>query len=669
MIRTQKFSKWSAQLGIHKITKYLHRKAFQLNPRRRLQTQLGLGIAILALFLSTLTSLTMGYNTVRQIKLERGQSLAQLSYNLTALLERGMFERYREIQIVTTLDNIRNPNSPISEKRSLLEKLQSTYPNYAWIGLANPQGQVIASTGRILEGKDVSSRPWFKSAQRAPFVGDVHEAVLLAKLLTHSTGEPLRFVDVAAPVTDKNGNLQAVLGAHLSWKWAKQVQDALVQPLQKHTQQEVLILSKDGTVLLGSPQLQSQKLNTKSLQAVDNQGTGYFVETWSDGKTYLTGFTRANGFDSYPGLGWIVLVRQPTAIAFAPAWRLQQQVFLWGLILGLLFATLSWLVIARITQPLLAITAVADHIRLGNSDIKIPVVRGKNEVAKLSQSLNKLVNTLTAQEQALLAINEQLQHELLERQQAQQAEAETRTALEKEKELSELKSRFISMASHEFRTPLTTILTSTELLETYYHKWTPEKKQKHFSRIKAAIQRMVQLLEEVLLIGKAEAGKLFLNPAPLNLYQFCNELVDEVQSSGGNQQKIDYVVRGTQQLAYMDEKLLRHILYNLLSNAVKYSSDTVNFELNFQVQEVIFQIKDQGIGIPLEDQKHLFETFHRAKNVGVTPGTGLGLAIVKKSVDLHRGQITVESAVGIGTTVTVTLPLLCNEFPTVMEDS
>ncbi|HEY9632723.1 MAG TPA: sensor histidine kinase [Coleofasciculaceae cyanobacterium] len=654
----------ATKFGIYKLTQYIRRKASHFNPRYRLQAQLGLGIATLALFLSTLTSLAIGYNTTIQIQAERGQSLAELSHNLTELLDRSMFERYREIQIVTTLETIRNPNTPLSEKRSLIEKLQSTYPDYAWIGLTDFQGYVIASTNRILEGKDVSSRPWFKGAQAAPYVGDVHEAILLAKLLPNPTTEPLRFVDVAAPVTDSQGKLQGVLGVHLSWVWAKKVQDSLLQPVQKRSQVEVLILDQDGTVLLGPPKLQSRKLALVSIQATRTQGTGYQVENWSDGNAYLTGFARTKGLGDYPGLGWMVLVRQPTAIAFAPAKQLQQQVFLWGLMLGVLFASLGWLIIERITRPLMAIAAVADRIRLGDTQVKIPVQTGNDEVASLSQSLNKLVNTLMLQEQALLVTNEQLRCELLERQQAQAAEAEAHIALEKERELSELKSRFISMASHEFRTPLATILSSSELLENYYYKWTVEKKQQYFTRIKAAIQRMVQLLDDVLLIGKAEAGKMTFNPAPLNLRQFCNELVEEVQTSSGSQHKIDTVVQGKDKPACMDEKLLRHILYNLLSNAIKYSpaGTTIHFELNFLLKEVVFQIQDQGIGIPIDDQKHLFETFHRAKNVGTIPGTGLGLAIVKKSVDLHGGRIAVESVMDIGTTFTITLPLSFDGF-------
>ena len=239
------------------------------------------------------------------------------------------------------------------------------------------------------------------------------------------------------------------------------------------------------------------------------------------------------------------------------------------------------------------------------------------------------------------------------------AEAELCLALEKEKELNELKSRFISMASHEFRTPLTTILGSAELLRHYGHKWSQEKKIVHFERIHSNVEHLVELLNDVLLIGQVEAGKLEFNPEPLDVVQYCCSLVEELQLSGGSEHTIVF----TCQLSYLegclDEKLLRHILSNLLINAIKYSptGSTVNFELICQKDLVIFQIQDSGIGIPCEDQQRLFESFHRANNVGNIPGTGLGLAIVKKSVDLHGGKISVKSEVGVGTAFTVTIPL------------
>lgn len=239
------------------------------------------------------------------------------------------------------------------------------------------------------------------------------------------------------------------------------------------------------------------------------------------------------------------------------------------------------------------------------------------------------------------------------------AEAEMIKAVEREKELRELKSRFISMASHEFRNPMTSILSSIELLENYGNTLTVEKKQKLYDRTKSAIQRMNELLEDVLLVSKAEAGKLEFNPTPLNLKKICTNLVEELQLTVGKKQKINFFYSGQENNVCMDEKLLLHILTNLLTNAIKYSpQDTpVHFSCSCEDTEVIFEVQDEGIGIPPEDQLQLFESFHRAKNVGNIPGTGLGLAIVQKSVRLHGGKVIVKSEVGVGTTFRVILPL------------
>jgi PAS domain S-box-containing protein len=238
-------------------------------------------------------------------------------------------------------------------------------------------------------------------------------------------------------------------------------------------------------------------------------------------------------------------------------------------------------------------------------------------------------------------------------------EAEMLKALERERELRELKADFVSMASHEFRTPLTAIFSSTELLQHYGNIWPEEKRFKHFHRIEGAVKRMTELLDDVLLYSKAEAGKLEFNPKPLALKDFCSEIVEELQLGIGEKHNIKFVYSGWGNTAYLDEKLLQHILTNFLSNAIKYSPQgtTVFFSCDYGEEEVTFEIKDEGIGIPLEDQARLFESFHRAKNVGDIPGTGLGLAIVQKSVELYGGKIEMNSEVGVGTTFRVVLPL------------
>ncbi len=245
---------------------------------------------------------------------------------------------------------------------------------------------------------------------------------------------------------------------------------------------------------------------------------------------------------------------------------------------------------------------------------------------------------------------------------AKRVEEEINKTLQREKELNELKSNFISMTSHEFRTPLSTVLLSTEMLEHYADKLSPDKKQKLYQQIGTGIGRMVQLLDDVLSINKADAGKVVFNPVSLNLEDFCQELLAEMQLTAGNKHTIVFAMSGDCSKAMMDESLLRHILSNLFSNAIKYSPQggQINFQLSCHNFEATFIIQDSGIGIPVEDQKRLFESFHRAKNVGNIQGTGLGLSIVKRMVDLHQGTITVESEEGVGTKFIVTVPLNAN---------
>ncbi|MEC4892655.1 MAG: PAS domain S-box protein [Oscillatoria sp. PMC 1051.18] len=244
-----------------------------------------------------------------------------------------------------------------------------------------------------------------------------------------------------------------------------------------------------------------------------------------------------------------------------------------------------------------------------------------------------------------------------------QAEVALHKALVKEKELGELKSKIISITSHEFRTPLTTILSSAELLENYSQEWNEAKKLKHIQRIKMTVSQMTRVLDDVLLLGKAEAGKLKFTPQPLDLVSFCYQAIEELRLGIGSRHLLNFFFDQKCEPALIDEKLLRYILSNLFSNAVKYSPEgsTINFELACNDRWVVLRVQDRGIGIPQEDLDRLFESFHRARNVGNIQGSGLGLAIAKNCVDLHEGKIALESQVGVGTTVTVSLPLNPNQ--------
>jgi len=244
--------------------------------------------------------------------------------------------------------------------------------------------------------------------------------------------------------------------------------------------------------------------------------------------------------------------------------------------------------------------------------------------------------------------------DITERKQAE----ETQLALEAEKELRRLQLRFFSMASHEFRTPLSTIIGSAQLLKSCALVGAEEKRFRNIDRIEVAAKKLTQLLDALLTINRAETGKLDFNPNQIDLEKLCIELVEELQEKHGSKYQITFVSQGQYPRCYLDEKLLRYILSNLLSNAIKYSPEGGNIHLFVTCGqlETVFQIQDEGIGIHPEDQQHLFELFHRGKNVENLAGTGLGLSVVKKCLDLQGGTISVESEVGVGTTVTVTIP-------------
>jgi signal transduction histidine kinase len=240
-----------------------------------------------------------------------------------------------------------------------------------------------------------------------------------------------------------------------------------------------------------------------------------------------------------------------------------------------------------------------------------------------------------------------------------ESEERSRQALVKEQELNELKSNFVAMVSHEFRTPMTTIRTAIEILEFNNDKLTDERRAKYFSRIQKAINQTLQLLDEILFLSRTEVSKQELYPTPLNLETFCRELIEVCQIGAGNQHNIIFTCQGECTQVEMDEELINCIFTNLLSNAIKYSSpdSDILFELICENEIATFRVKDQGRGIPLKDQPYLFQTFYRASNVATTQGTGLGLAIVKKGVELHGGKIQIDSQENVGTTVTVSLPL------------
>jgi signal transduction histidine kinase len=260
-------------------------------------------------------------------------------------------------------------------------------------------------------------------------------------------------------------------------------------------------------------------------------------------------------------------------------------------------------------------------------------------------------------------LNKNLERQVADRtQQLEQSLHQLEIALRKEKELNELKSQFISRASHEFRTPLATIQTASDLLRNYGHKMTDQKKSEKIDKIQREVKGMTNLLEEVLVIGKTESRKFELRIEQINLEVFCLEIIEETKLLAMNKHQVVFSNINAPINIEIDTKFLRQIITNLLSNAIKYSphGGKVSFTISKtsdRYPQLLLEFCDQGIGIPLVDQEKIFEHFYRAHNVGMIAGTGLGMAIIKNSIDILGGTIKLTSTETQGTTVQVKIPL------------
>ncbi|MBK6902704.1 MAG: PAS domain-containing sensor histidine kinase [Saprospirales bacterium] len=291
-----------------------------------------------------------------------------------------------------------------------------------------------------------------------------------------------------------------------------------------------------------------------------------------------------------------------------------------------------------------------EKIRKLNEELEEKVIERTEELASV---VNKLLNT-----------NKKLQYEVQERKSAENALREStleiQKALEKEKELSELKSRFVSMASHEFRTPLSTILSSISLLSRYTETSQQDKRDKHINRIKSSVRNLTGILNDFLSLSKLEEGKIENLPSEFDIGELCPEVIDEIQGLLKDGQEIVHEGLGSPLFVRWDKRLVKNILFNLLSNAIKYSDEGKKIFMKERLEEDFFliDIVDKGIGIPDADQPYLFTRFFRAANATNIQGTGLGLNIVKRYIDLVGGSITFESQLNEGTIFTVCLPLL-----------
>jgi two-component system, LuxR family, sensor kinase FixL len=275
-----------------------------------------------------------------------------------------------------------------------------------------------------------------------------------------------------------------------------------------------------------------------------------------------------------------------------------------------------------------------------------------HDLSKEKEAEEKLRKYAEELEQKVKSRTQNLEHLVVE---LEKARDEASHSLEKEKELNQLKARFVSMASHEFRTPLSSVQLSASLIERYLQKADIDNILKHTGKIKNSVSHLTSILNDFLSLEKLEAGKTEVQIQEFDIVKFSEEIVEEMQLTSKQNQHIVYQHTGATSQVFLDPTLLRSAAINLVTNAIKYSGENTFIEFNSEVNEteVCITVKDNGIGIPLEEQKNLFEPFFRAHNTGNIPGTGLGLNIVKKYVEMMGGKVIYQSSQNKGTTISL----------------
>ena len=383
----------------------------------RLSTLMTLAVCTTVALTVALQLTLVNHFAVRHAGMEAELRLQQLSWQMRDSLNRIVEQAAGDARLLAALPAVRQAHDPASA-RGVLDSLQRTFPDYAWIGIAATDGTVTTSTKALLEGANVGARPWFQAGLHGVRATDYHPAKLLDGLLPRGT-DPWRFIDLSAPVFGMDGKLQGVLGMHLSWEWARRHARELLTPALRAYGAEIIVVRDDGTVLLGPPDMVEQKIDTPSLYAARRGRTGALREEWPDGRSYLTGYSQTGAARDPASLRWVVLVRQVEDKAMEGAKQLQRRMLMWSAGLALLLALAAGLLARRLSRPMAqlggAIEAATEAAAAGMEPPPIPLVDGFHEATVLSGTLRDLVRSEADNRRALLAMNESLEAAVAER--------------------------------------------------------------------------------------------------------------------------------------------------------------------------------------------------------------------------------------------------------------
>jgi signal transduction histidine kinase len=523
-------------------------------------------------------------------------------------------------------------------------------PRYVNLAAAEPDGDIFCSGLVLPASVNVADMPFFRRAaeSRDFAVGDYQVSRAVNKsVLTY-----------AYPVYSGDDQLEVVVFASLDLSWFNHLLAEIPLPPES----AFTVIDQAGTILARYPEPEPWVGQTAPESpfiqtALASQGEGTAEVEDLDGTRRLYAFTRLR---SAPGSGEVyVSVGIPVAVAFFDTNQMLLRDLLVFAGVSLAAIVIGWIggevFIRRYAR---ALVDAARRLATGDLSARTGLNYALGEPGQLARAIDEMAAALEQREAERRQAEQTLQRYTAElEQRVAERTSELRAALEQEKQLHELKARFGSMVSHEFRNPLAAIQLSADVLKQYNHKLTDDKRMEHVERIQARAVFLSELLDDILMISRADTVGLDFNPSTLKLDVLCQEIIKDMQPGNGAPQIVFSTDASGEIMG--DEKLLHQMISNLVSNAIKYSLNggVVQVDLHWEDGQVRLRVSDQGIGIPADDMKRLFDLFHRAKNTAGIPGTGLGLAIAKRAAEAHGGSIVVDSTEGVGSTFTVRLPV------------
>jgi len=375
----------------------------------KLQNRLTFLFGGLVLIVAIAVALYIGHAATQIIVQERGKELSVIGKGLARNLGQTLNERMREVRLLSKRSELVHSelDAPIIEQQ--LNLVKENYPYYAWIGIANADGKVTAAAGELLKGQSVEQRPWFHKGLEGDYIGDAHEAVLLAKELPNETpDEPLRFVDFASPIYSPDGEVRGVVATHALWSWVRDVVQNFLPDDNSHQSIDALILNQQGQIIHPFDAIEDVTLPTDFPEA------GQFSSLLWSGKSYLTSVESVDGNDE-KGLGWQIVIRQPQEIALKNVSDLQRTIIIAGLAVVLIAVFLSYWLANSFSQPIRHLVRVTNRIQKGEEATPIQVNTGLYELEQLSHSLRGMTDTLIRRKQKLEENNRLLEERVRRR--------------------------------------------------------------------------------------------------------------------------------------------------------------------------------------------------------------------------------------------------------------